>query len=209
MYNPFINKVKRSNHYGLYGVINDGTVLCPTCILKHEEEIEKASENIMYEGYDQSGWFLLGTMVNEDNHQLSCSHCSSRIDMKKDEDRARTERGHFSKNEDTSQPNEVKFFPWVRAKLNLIIRVRLVEVSSLSSWGHFEDTSQFPSIPDGIWARRELRTERTLFFINYAYRNILCFIIHVFIYENILFKKVSSLSFVSSPQKFIENPIHL
>ena len=83
MYNPFINKVKRSNHQGLYGVVNDGTVLCPKCILGHEEEIEKASENIMYEGYDQSGWFLLGTMINEENPQLICSHCHSKIDMKK------------------------------------------------------------------------------------------------------------------------------
>ena len=143
-------------------------------------------------------------MINEDNTQLVCSHCSSRIDMKKGEDRARTERGHFSKNEDTSQPNEVKFFPWAWAKSRKVNWFLLVFLSSLSSWGHFEDTSQFLSIPDTIWAGGKLKTERTLFLINYAYINILCFVIHVYIYENILFKKVSSLPIVSSPQIFID-----
>ena len=43
------------------------------------DNIEKASEQIMYEGWDKSGWFLLGTASNEDNPQLFCRHCHAKI----------------------------------------------------------------------------------------------------------------------------------
>ena len=82
-HNPYIFKIERDSDPRLYGVVNDGKVLCPQCILNNKEDINKATEEILITGYDQSGWFLIGTDRNRGDNTLSCSHCGVRIPMTK------------------------------------------------------------------------------------------------------------------------------
>ena len=139
-------------------------------------------------------------MINEDNTQLVCSHCSSRIDMKKGEDRARTERGHFSKNEDTSQPNEVKFFPWAWAKSQ-----RWIDFFWYFCPHVLMRTLSIPS-SNTIWAGGKLKTERTYFNKLRIYKHIMFYYSCLHIRKHFV-QKVSSLQ--SCPHPNIYWYIHM
>ena len=56
----------------------------------------------MYEGWDKSGWFLLGTASNEDNSQLFCRHCHAKIP----EQINRTDTGQIPDTSDRSVPTQ-------------------------------------------------------------------------------------------------------
>lgn len=77
--NPAVNRAKREQLKHLYGVVNDGKVLCCQCLIVQADRINEASDNYLATGFDDSGWFVLSTDKNLGDLTLRCSFCQSAI----------------------------------------------------------------------------------------------------------------------------------